>query len=68
MEQAEDIESGKSLAPTKEIEFDGKAKADRLATKPAHELERGFHGAAGGEQIIDKQNALARLDGVEVDF
>lgn len=68
MEQAEDIESGESLASTKEIEFDSKAKADRIATEPAHELECGFHGAASGEQIIDKQNALAGLDGVEVNF
>src|ERR1019366_8428938 len=55
-------------AALEEVEFDREAEAGDLAAKLTHQLHRRLHGAAGGEQIVDDDHALSRLDRVEMDF
>ena len=68
VEQAEDVVLGEAFAAAEEVEFDGEGEAGDFAAELFDELDGGFHGAAGGEQVVDEQDALAGLDGVEVDF
>jgi hypothetical protein len=68
VEQAEDVLFGEAFAAAEEVEFDSEGQAGDYAAELLDQLEGCFHGAAGGEQVVDEQDALAGLDGVEVDF
>ena len=68
MEQAEDVVLGEFGAAFQEVQLDGEAQAGDLAAELADELHGGLHGAAGGEQVVDDDDALAGLDGVEMDL
>jgi hypothetical protein len=68
VQQAEDILLGEAVAAFQEVEFDGEGEAGHFAAELFDQLERGLHGAAGGEQVVYEKHALAGLDGVEMDF
>lgn len=68
MEKTEDVVFGELLASFEEVEFDGEGEARDLCSELFHELDGGLHGATGGEQVVYDDDALAGLDGVEVDF
>ena len=68
MEKAEDVEAVKAVAPLEEVELDGEGEARDVAAELLNEFHGGFHGAAGGEQVVDEDDALAALHGVEMDL
>jgi hypothetical protein len=68
VEQAEDVVLGEFGAAFEEVELDGEGEAGDLSAELLDELDGGLHGAAGGEQVVDQDDALAGLDGVEVDL
>src|ERR1700710_625777 len=68
VQEAEDVVFLEFGSAFEEVELDGEAQADNLSAELADELHGGLHGAAGGEQVVDDENALAGLDGVEVDL
>ena len=68
MQEAEYVVLGKFGAAFEEVEFDGYGEADDFAAELLDELDGRVHGAAGGEQVVDDDDALAVLDGVEMDF
>ena len=47
-------------------QVDDEGAADDLAAQPLHQLDAGFGGAAGGEQVVDQQDAFAGQDGIVV--
>jgi len=68
VEQAEDVVLLEAVAAFEEVEFDGEGEAGDFSAELLDELDGGLHGAAGGEQVVDEDDALAALDGVEVNF
>src|SRR6185437_5272504 len=68
VQEAEDVVLLKLFAALEEVEFDGEAQACDLAAELADQLDGGLHRAAGGEQVIDDDDALAGLNGVEMDL
>jgi hypothetical protein len=68
VKQAEDVVLLEAVAAFEEVELDGEGEAGDLAAELLDELDGGFHGAAGGEQVVDEDDALAGLDGVEVNL
>src|SRR5262245_20793817 len=54
-------------APSEKRELDQEGGPDDHPAESLDELERGRHGAAGGQQIVDREHALAGLDRVLVD-
>src|SRR5215813_3203874 len=68
VQQAEDVVLRETLAAFEEVEFDSKSQSCDFAAELLNELDRRFHGAAGGEQVVDENNALAGCDGVHVDL
>jgi hypothetical protein len=68
VEQAEDVVVFEAVAAFEEVEFDGEGEAGDLAAQLLDELYRCFHGAAGGEEIVDEDDALAGLDGIHMDL
>ena len=68
VQEAENVVLPELGSAFEEVEFDGEADAGDFAAELANELDGGLHGAAGGEEIVDDNDALAGLDGVEVDF
>ena len=68
VEEAENVVIGEAGAALEEVELDGEGEADDFSAQLLDELDGGFHGAAGGEQVVDEDDALAGLDGVEMDF
>lgn len=59
---------GEALAAAEEIELHSEGEAGDLAAQFFDELDGGFHGAAGGKQVIYQQDALAGLNGIAVDL
>ena len=49
-------------------QFDEYGDAGELAAEMIHEIAACLHGAAGGEDIVDDEHALAADDGVGVHF
>ena len=49
VKQAEDVVFGEAFAAFQEIQLDGKGQAGDLSAQLLHQLDGGFHGAAGGE-------------------
>ena len=68
MKQAENVVFGEALAAFEEVEFDCEGEAGDFSAELLDELYGGFHGAAGSEEIVYEDDALAGLDGVEMDF
>src|ERR1700722_18801002 len=68
VEQAEDVVLLEFLAAFEEVELDSEAEAGDLSAQLADELDGGLHGASGGEEVVDDDDALAGLDGVEMDL
>ena len=68
VEEAEDVVLFEAVAAFEEVEFDGESQAGDISAELLDELDGGFHGAAGGEQVVDEDDALAGLDGVEVNL
>src|SRR5690606_7816470 len=54
--------------PTEVRQVDNKSGADHLAAGTADELGGRFGGAAGGDQVVDDEDALTFADGILVDF
>src|SRR5262245_27525353 len=50
------------LTTAQEGQLDHEGDADHLAAELPDQAQRGGHGAAGGEQVVDRQHALAGLD------
>src|SRR5215468_4584966 len=59
-----DAERGEPLCPAQLRQIDDEGGADDLAAGTLDELDRGLGGAAGGDQVVDDQDPLARIDGV----
>jgi len=68
VEQAEDVVLGEAVAAFEEVEFDGEGEAGDFSAELLDQLDGGFHGAAGGEQVVYEDDALAGCDGVEVNL
>jgi hypothetical protein len=68
VQEAEDVESIETLAAFEKVKLDGEGKTGDFTAELLNELDCRFHGAAGGEKIIDEDDTLATLDGVEMDF
>src|SRR5579863_8484129 len=68
VQKTEDVVLLKAITAFEEVEFDGEGEARDLTTELLHQFYSGFHGAAGGKQVIDKDYALAGLDGIEVNL
>ena len=68
VEEAEDVVFPEAVAAFEEVEFYGEGEAGDFSTELIYELYGGFHGAAGGEEVVDEDYALAGLDGVHVDL
>jgi len=68
VQEAEDFEAGELGAALEEVEFDSEADTDNFSAEFFYELHRRLHRAAGGEEVVDDEDALAGLDGVEMDF
>ena len=68
MEQAEDVVFLEAVAAFEKVEFHGEGKAGDLSAELLDEFHGRFHGAAGGEEVVDEHDSLAGLDGVLVDF
>ena len=68
VEEAEDVVVREARASVEEVELDGESQADDFSAQLFDELDGGLHGAAGGEEVVDEDDALAGLDGVEMDF
>ena len=68
LNQGEDIEAGEFFAAVEEGEFDGEGAAFDGAAELLDEFGGGGSGAAGGEQVVANDDALAGFDGVFVDF
>src|SRR5260370_8644467 len=68
MDQGEDVEAVQFFAAVEESELDGEGGAFDRAAELLDEFGGGGGGAAGGEQVVANDDALARLDGVFVDF
>src|SRR5712691_9386130 len=54
------------LPPVQEGQLDQERDADHAATELLDETQGGRHGPAGGEEIVDREHALARADRVLV--
>ena len=68
VEEAEDVVVLEAVAAFEEVELDREAEAGDFSAELLDELDGRFHGAAGGEQVVDEHHALAGLDGVGVDL
>src|SRR5579875_1698773 len=68
VEKREDVVLREAGAAAEEVEFDGDAEGDDFAAEALDELDGGLHGAAGGEQVVDDDDALAGTDGVLVNL
>ncbi len=68
LDQGEDVEAGEFFAAVEEGEFDGEGEAFDFAAEFLDELGCGRGGAAGGEQVVADDDAVAGGDGVFVDF
>ena len=60
--------AAEAVAALEEVELDEEAQPDDLALEPLDELDRALDRAAGGQQVVDDQDALAGGDGVAVDL
>src|ERR1700761_257293 len=68
MQKTEDIEIRKPGTAFEEVELDRKCDARNLAAQLFDELHGRLHGSTGCQQIVHQQYALARLDGIEMNF
>src|SRR5882724_9316289 len=68
LDEGEDVEAGKFGAAVKECEFDGECRAFDLAAEILNEFGGCGSGASGGEKVVADDDALARLDGIFVNF
>ena len=68
VQQAEDVVFLEAVAAFQEVEFNGEGEAGDFSAQLLYQLDGGFHGAAGCEQVVYKNNALAGLNGVHVDL
>ena len=59
---------GEFGASGEEGQFDEEGDADDFAAELFDHSAGGLHGASGGEEVIDHEDALTVLDGVGVDF
>src|SRR5919106_1803874 len=56
----------KFLTSAQEGQLDHEGHADHAAAQLLHQSQGGGHGAAGGEQIVHREDTLARPDGILV--
>jgi len=68
MEEAEDVVILEAIATFEEIEFHGEREAGNFSAELLHEFYGCFHGAAGGEEVVDEDDALAGLNCVIVNL
>ena len=68
MEQAEDVVLREAVAALQEVQLDGEGQSGDFAAQLLHELDGGFHRAAGSQQVIDQHYALSGLNGVQVNL
>src|SRR4029077_13569043 len=68
LDQREDIEAVQFFTPAEKSELDGEGPAFDDTAELPDELGGCSGRAAGGEQVVANDDALARLDGVFVDF
>jgi hypothetical protein len=68
VEEAEDVVFLEAISAFEEVEFYGEGEAGDFTAELLDELYGGLHGAAGGEEVVDEDDALAGLDGVHVDL
>src|SRR5579875_3701375 len=68
MHQAEDVVVRKLGAAFEEVELDGNGEAGDFAAQLLDELHSGLHRAAGGEEVVDDDDALAAFYGIGVNF
>src|SRR5208283_1176254 len=68
VQQAEDVVLRKAVAAFQKVELDGEAEAADHATQLLHQLDGGFHRAAGGEQVVDQHHTLAGCDRILVNL
>src|SRR5580698_1759410 len=68
LQQRKHMDAGELGAAVEEREFDGEGCPRYFAPELLDELDGGCGGAAGCEQIVAKQDSLARLDRVFVKF
>ena len=59
---------GEELAAFEEIEFNEEGEGSEVATELIDQVDRGFGGAAGGEEVIDQDDVFSGMDGVLMDF
>jgi len=57
-----------SLAPPQIRQINHESTGDNIAAQLLNQLYTGFCGPSGGEQVINDEDVLARLDGVVVDL
>src|SRR4029453_16694611 len=65
-DEAEELIAFDQLSALEELELDQGGDADDLAPQALHQRGRGPGGAAGGEHVVDDQDALPGDDGVGV--
>src|SRR5216683_8162727 len=65
-DQGVDPLTGEARAPLEEGQLDQERGPDHGAAQPGDEAERGGHGAAGREEVVDHQHSLARCHRVLV--
>ena len=68
MQDGVDGIGGDFIAAFEAGEFDEDGDADEFAAEVFDEFDAGFHGSAGGEDVVDEEDALAFDDGVGMDF
>src|SRR6201999_1624879 len=68
VKEGEDVVLREAGAAFEEVELDGDGDAGDDAAEALDELDRGLHGAAAGEQVVDVDDALAGLDGALVNL
>src|SRR5579859_4779307 len=68
MQQAEHVVLFEPVPSMEKIELDGESKTDDSGPELPNQFHRGFHRSASSQKIVNDQNILPRLDGVEVNF
>src|SRR5262244_3586794 len=66
-DQGLDAVTLQALPPLQEGQLDEEVAGDHNPSEPLDQAERGGHGAAGREQVVHDEHALAAADGVLVD-
>ena len=62
MQQGLDAPPLQPLAALQEVELDRESQSRNLSAQLPHELHCSLHCASGGEEIVDDDDTLARLD------